>query len=85
MGIRPARRADPHQIQRALILLGKAGYNTGFIDANFKRLGATASESDWTVQKWLIEKRSFEVEMLIERLQNETPGEVRSRLITPAF
>jgi hypothetical protein len=71
MAIRMARKATAEQIQRAIILLGKAGYDTVFIDPNFKRFGATMSERDWTVEKWLAAKEAFELDMLIERLENE--------------
>jgi hypothetical protein len=54
------------------------------IDANFKRLGATMSDSDRTVESWLASKKAFELDMLIERLQNEMPSQVFGKSITPA-
>jgi len=77
MATRMAKKATPKQIERAIVLLGKANYNTAFIDANFKRLGATMSDRDCSVESWLAAKTGSEIEMLLERLRNVTRGEVR--------
>jgi hypothetical protein len=82
MATQAERKASPSQIQRAIVLLGKAGYDTVFIDSNFKRLGATMAERDWTVERWLTAKKSFELDMIIERLQNETSNEGRGKSTT---
>ena len=82
MATQRARKATASQIQRAIILLGKAGYDTVFINSNFKYLGATMAERDWTVEKWLSAKKSFELDMIMERLQNETPSEARGKSVT---
>jgi hypothetical protein len=67
------------------MLLSKAGYDTVFIDAKYRRLGATMSEGDCSVNSWLASKNAFELDMLIDRLQNEPPAEVRAKSITPPF
>lgn len=72
MATRPAKKATAKQIERAILLLGKAKYDTKFIDSNFKRLGATMPDRDCTVESWLAAKTEFEIEMLIERLRNVT-------------
>jgi hypothetical protein len=68
------------------VLLGKANYNTAFIDANFKRLGATMSDRDCTVESWLAAKAKTgsDLEMLLERLRNVTQAEVRDKSMTTA-
>jgi hypothetical protein len=78
MATRMARKGTPNQIRRVIDLLGKAGYDTVLIDSDFKRLGATMAECDWTVERWLTTKKAFELDMLIERLQHVTQSEVRS-------
>jgi hypothetical protein len=80
-----AKKATPKQIERAIMLLGKANYSTGFIDANFKRLGATMSDRDCTVESWLAAKTESEIEMLLERLRNVTQGEARDKSMTTAI
>jgi hypothetical protein len=77
MATRSVKKATPKQIERAISLLGKANYNTMFIDSNFKRLGATMSDRDCTVESWLAKKTGSEIEMLLERLRNVTQPEVR--------
>ena len=84
MATRAAKKATPKQIERAILLLGKANYNTGFIDANFKRLGATMSDRDCAVESWLAAKTGSEIEILLERLRNITQGEVRDQSMTTA-
>ena len=77
MADRIAKKASPKQIERAIVLLGKANYNTAFIDANFKRLGATMSDRNCSVESWLAAKTGSEIEMLLERLRNVTQSETR--------
>jgi hypothetical protein len=81
---RMAKMATSKQIERAIVLLGKANYNTAFIDANFKRLGATMSDRDCTVESWLAAKTASDIEMLLERLRNVTQSEARDKPITSA-
>jgi hypothetical protein len=78
LATRMAKKATPKQIERAILLLGKANYNTAFVDANFKRLGATMVDCDCAVESWLAAKTESEVEMLLERLRNVTQSEVRN-------
>jgi len=47
----------------------RAERTSAFIDLTFKRLGATTSEREWTVERWLAAKAAFELEMLIDRLE----------------
>jgi hypothetical protein len=84
MATRMAKKATPKQIERAILLLGKANYNTGFVDANFKRLGATMIDRDCAVESWLAAKTESEIEMLLERLRNVTQSEGRDKSITTA-
>ncbi len=46
-------RNTDKQIRYALFLLGKAGYSTRFMNAQFKELGATMNERSGTVEDWL--------------------------------
>ncbi|MGD0472013.1 MAG: hypothetical protein ABSB70_02230 [Candidatus Velthaea sp.] len=85
MATRMAKKATPKQIGRAILLLGKANYNTKYIDSNFKRLGATMSDRDCAVESWLAAKTGSEIEMLLERLQNVTQGEARDKSMTTAM
>lgn len=84
MAKRMAKKATPKQIERAILLLGKANYNTGFIDANFKRLGATMSDRDCSVESWLAAKTAPELDMLLERLQNVTQNNANDKSMTTA-
>jgi hypothetical protein len=77
-------KATPKQIERAISLLRKANYNTGIIDANLKRLGATMSDRDRTVESSLAAKTASEIEILLERLRNVTQSEVRDKSIPSA-
>jgi hypothetical protein len=84
MATRMAKKATPKQIERAILLLGKANYNTAVIDANFKRLGATMLDRNCAVESWLAAKTVSEIEILLERLRNVTESEVRDKSITSA-
>jgi hypothetical protein len=84
MATRTVKKATPKQIERAIVLLGKANYNTAFIDANFKRLGATMSDRDCSVESWLAAKTGSEIEILLERLRNVTESEVRDKSMSSA-
>jgi hypothetical protein len=79
---RMPKRGTSKQIQRAILLLRKANYNTAFIDANFKRLGATMSDNNCIVESWLAAKTASELDMLIERLQNVTRSDEREKSMT---
>jgi hypothetical protein len=85
MATRLAKKASPKQIERAILLLSKANYNTGFIDANFKRLGATMFDRDCTVESWLAAKTASDIEMLLERLRNVTQSDERDKSISTAL
>lgn len=61
--------ATEKQISYALSLLDKAGYNTRYMDASFKALGATMRERSGTVRAWLAGKEPHEVSKLIDHLK----------------
>jgi len=82
MATRTTANATAKKIRQVVLLLGRAGYNTVFVDANFKHFGATMSDGDRPVESWLANKDSFELDMLIERLSNETASDVRGRAKT---
>lgn len=48
-------KASDKQIRYALILLGKAGYSTNYMDARFKDFGASMRERSGKVEDWLAE------------------------------
>ena len=84
MATRTAKKATPKQIERAILLLRKANYETGFVDSSFKRLGATMFDSNSTVESWLAAKTSSDIDMLLERLQHVTEDDARDKPSTTA-
>lgn len=57
------------QISYALSLLGKAGYSTRFMNADYKALGASMSDRSGTVAAWLKKLGKGGVSQLIDRLK----------------
>lgn len=45
--------ATDKQIRYAMYLLGQAGYSTRYMDARFKRLGASMRERSGSVEAWV--------------------------------
>lgn len=61
--------ATPKQISYALHLLDNAGYSTRFMDASFKRLGATMRERSGKVSDWLENMGKQDISRLIDDLK----------------
>lgn len=57
------------QIKYALHLLDKAGYSTRYMNAEFKKLGASMRERSGTVTEWLQSMSDLEISKLIDRLK----------------
>ena len=64
--------ASEKQVRYALVLLGKAGYSTKWMNASFKVLGAGMRERSGSVTDWLASKNIVEISKLIDRLKEET-------------
>lgn len=62
----------PKQISYAMALLNKAGFDTRYMNASFKRLGATMRQRSGTVEGWLRSMNRVEVCNLIDRLLKMT-------------
>jgi hypothetical protein len=56
------------QINYALILLGRSGYSTTYMNPQFKALGATMRERSGTVEGWLRRMNAFTISDLIDFL-----------------
>lgn len=65
-----ANTATGKQIAYALVLLGKAGYSTKYMDASFKQLGATMNERGGMVQNWLAGMDGGKISKLITQLRD---------------
>ncbi|HEX8810326.1 MAG TPA: hypothetical protein VF760_15165 [Xanthobacteraceae bacterium] len=61
--------ATDKQVRYALYLLGKAGYNTRYMDSRFKELGATMRERSGSVESWLRGRTLPEMSNLIDKLK----------------
>lgn len=61
--------ATEKQINYALMLLGKAGYGTRFMDASYKELGATMRQRSGNVRDWLASMDRSTISQIIERLK----------------
>ena len=61
--------ATEKQVRYALFLLSKQGYSTRWMNAQFKKLGATMRERSGTVEDWLRKMNVAECSALIDRLQ----------------
>jgi len=64
-----AATATEKQVRYALHLLGRAGYDTRYMGAQYKRLGAKMSERSGTVDSWLRGLSVTECSDLIDRLR----------------
>lgn len=65
--------ASPKQVNYALALLSDAGYSTGYMNSQFKELGATMRERSGTVESWLNGMNSPTISRLIDRLKRSNP------------
>lgn len=61
--------ATEKQINYALFLLDRAGYNTRYMDSRFKRLGATMRERSGRVRDWLADMERVRISNLIDTLK----------------
>ena len=57
------------QINYALALLDRNGFDTRFMNSTFKRLGATMRQRSGTVENWLKSMTRREVSSLIDELK----------------
>lgn len=57
----------PKQINYAILLLRERGYNTEYMNAAFKELGARMSERRGSVRSWL--EQHHDISGLIDRLK----------------
>jgi protein gp37 len=68
------RRSAPteatlHQRHDAVVLLRRRGYSTRFMNAHFKKLGASKAEITGTVSQWLNSKSRVEMSELLDQLK----------------
>ena len=63
--------ATEKQIRYALFLLDKTGYGTHWMNAGFKKLGATMKERSGTVEGWLKSRNVAELSRIITQLKAE--------------
>ena len=61
--------ATEKQVKYCLYLLEKNGYDTKWMDATYKRLGATMNERRGSPEAWLEGKTNSEISNLISRLR----------------
>lgn len=61
--------ATQKQVNYALVLLRKAGYSTRYMNASFRRLGATMRERSGSVEGWLRSMDRGEISELIDELR----------------
>lgn len=66
--------ATQKQVNYALMLLGKAGYSTRYMDAQFKTLGATMRQRSGRVEDWVANMNVSEASGLINRLKEMQPA-----------
>ena len=64
-----SHQATDKQVSYALSLLAKAGYGTRYMDASFKKLGASMRERSGTVADWLHSMNKSEIGSLIDNLK----------------
>ena len=67
--VRVMTNATDKQIRYALMLLKDKGFSVRFMDASFKRLGASMRERSGLVVDWLKNKNIAEMSALIDRLK----------------
>jgi hypothetical protein len=71
--------ATERQISYARSLLAQAGYDTRYMDASFKALGAKMRERSGAVEDWLRKKSVYEVSQLIESLKDDVAKAGRTK------
>lgn len=63
--------ATDKQVNYILMLLGKAGYSTRFMNADFKRLGASMRQRSGSVEAWVRGLNLAEASALIDKLKGD--------------
>lgn len=71
------------QVNYALILLGRAGYSTRFMNAQFKDLGASMRERSGTVERWLRAMDAATISGLIDSLKTRTASSQEPPTLRP--
>jgi len=61
--------ATEKQVNYAMALLDKAGYSTKWMDASFKKLGASMRKRSGKVREWLENMEKTEISNLIDQLK----------------
>lgn len=61
--------ATEKQVNYALMLLSQKGYSTRYMDASFKRLGASMRERSGSVRDWVGNMSVVECSKLIDKLK----------------
>lgn len=64
-------KATEKQVRYLLVLLGRAGYSTRFMDGSFRRLGASMRERSGRVEDWLRGLTIAEASALIDQLKSQ--------------
>lgn len=64
--------ATDKQVRYALFLLGKSGFSTRYMNAEFKKLGAGMSARSGQVSDWLRGLNSYEISQLIDKLKAQS-------------
>lgn len=62
-------KATDKQINFALVLLDKAGYDTRYMGSEYKRLGATMAQRKGLVEDWLAGMTKAEISRVIDQLK----------------
>jgi hypothetical protein len=65
--------ATAKQVEYALSLLARAGYDTRYMSARYKDLGATMRQRSGSVRDWLAAMERPEISALIDRLKASVP------------
>ena len=65
-----AGRATDKQVRYALMLLAQAGYSTKWMNAEYRKLGATMRERSGPVVDWLANKNVAQISSLIDELKS---------------
>lgn len=60
--------ATEKQIRYIIMLLGRSGYSTRYMDARYKALGATMRERSGSVESWVRSRSLGEASLLIDSL-----------------
>ena len=61
--------ATQKQVNYIMVLLSKAGYSTRFMNAEFKKLGASMKERSGSVESWVKNMDAGTASALIEQLK----------------